>query len=100
MVSVYRRPTADVRANSRGWEDFTRALSALVPDFPAVCEREKANVENYTVLVARTRPMHPIRSTLGDLEANFRGWDAESRAAAVSFRRDYDKLYGSRGDAT
>ena len=92
LVSVYRRPTADVRANSRGWQDFTHALSALVPDFPAVCEREKANVENYTVRVAPARPMRPIRSTLGDLEANSRGWDAESRAAAVSFRRDYGNL--------
>ena len=89
-----------MRANSRGWQDFTHALSALVPDFPAVCEREKANVENYTVRVAPARPMHPIRSTLGDLEANSREWDAESRAATASFRRDYGNLYDSRGDAT
>lgn len=88
LVSVYRRPTANVQANSRGWNDFTHALSALVPDFPAVCERERENVENYTVLVARARPRHPIRAMRSRLE----DWDAELRESAESFRRVYGSL--------
>lgn len=85
LVSVYRRPTAQVRADSRGWGDFTHALSALVPDFPAVCEREKEKVENYTVLVAPARPMHPVRAPRSELSA-------EECAEVDAFRRAYSGL--------
>ena len=58
---MYKRPTSVVASNCRLWSEFTHPLSAMAPDFPSFCSRRAGDVERFTVLVARVRPMHSIR---------------------------------------
>lgn len=61
LVAVYKRPTSVVASRCRLWSEFTHSLSTMVPDFPSFCSRREEDVERFTVLVARARPMHSIR---------------------------------------
>ena len=62
LCSIYRSP-ATFTANdpSLAWDEYTSHLTKIAPSYTQLCDQQFDKVNDYTILVQRTRPCLPIQ---------------------------------------